>query len=198
MFPKTIYLIRHGSTGPGNKGRLVGTTDIPVCNQGLDRISQLQTFFQTKNPGVIYCSPMLRTRQTLSALKSQGDWSCDVMFDKRLKEMDFGEWEMKNWEQILQKDEALVAGFSQYDDFVFPGGEKVTDFVLRVSEMLALFQKSEHQELVVVSHGGVIRTCICLALGLPARNYLLFNIKPARMTVLEMYEQGGILTGMNL
>jgi len=39
---------------------------------------------------------------------------------------------------------------------------------------------------------------ICQALGLPANHYLLFNIRPATLTVLDLYSEGGVLSGLNL
>jgi hypothetical protein len=40
---------------------------------------------------------------------------------------------------------------------------------------------------------------ICLALGLPPRSYLLFDVRPASLTVLELFPGGsGVLRGLNL
>ncbi len=198
MFPKKIYFVRHGSTGPENQGRLVGVTDIAVWPEGRKSIARLKTDFAGVIPGAIYCSPLLRTCQTLDSLKGHCGWSNEVIYDERLKEMNFGDWEMKTWPELMEKNSELMAAMARYEGFVFPGGEEVDNFIKRVAEMLFLFKKSAAQDLVVISHGGGIRTLICLALGLSARNYLLFNVKPASLTIVELYEDGGILGGMNL
>jgi len=91
-----------------------------------------------------------------------------------------------------------VDAWQEYADFSFPGGEAVADFVQRVGEMLAVFSSSGLERIAVVTHGGVIRTMICLALGLPARHYLLFDVRPASLSVLELFDRGGVLKGLNL
>jgi broad specificity phosphatase PhoE len=198
IFPKRIYFVRHGSTGADNNGRLVGATDIPLSDEGRKSVLRLRESFAGVTPEVLYSSPMIRTCQTVMVLKEHCGWANDVVFDNRLKEMSFGDWEMRTWQDIMQVDERLMRDMAGYDSFVFPGGESVKLFIHRISEMIQLFKQSREQDIVVVSHGGVIRTSICVALGLPARHYLLFNIKPACLTVLELYEEGGILNGMNL
>jgi alpha-ribazole phosphatase/probable phosphoglycerate mutase len=64
--------------------------------------------------------------------------------------------------------------------------------------MLDFFNALPEAKIGVMTHGGVIRTMICLALGLDAKNYLLFDVRPASLTVLELFDQGGVLSGLNL
>ncbi|MCW5210022.1 histidine phosphatase family protein, partial [Desulfobulbus sp. US1] len=71
-----------------------------------------------------------------------------------------------------------------------------------VEAMLAVFSGMETSAgtntVAVVTHGGVIRTMICLALGISPRNYLLFDVQPASLTVLDLFSEGGVLRGLNL
>ncbi|MCI5159791.1 MAG: hypothetical protein D3906_15460 [Candidatus Electrothrix sp. AUS1_2] len=105
---------------------------------------------------------------------------------------------MKTFAEISRTDEERLAAWNQYLDFVFPEGEAVPAFIARVKAMLAIFSRSEHNAVGVMTHGGVIRTMICLALGISPRNYLLFDVQPASLTILDLFSEGGVLRGLNL
>ncbi|MCI5122660.1 MAG: histidine phosphatase family protein, partial [Candidatus Electrothrix sp. AUS4] len=145
-----------------------------------------------------YCSPLLRTRKTLEHLQLLG---CPVekpLYEERLREMDFGSWELQSFADIAAQGEEQIAAWERYLDFVFPGGEAVPAFIARVQAMLTLFSGLEDTAIGVMTHGGVIRTMICLALGISPRNYLLFDVQPASLTILDLYSEGGVLRGLNL
>ena len=141
---------------------------------------------------------MLRTRQTLERLRQEGCPADHPVYDERLREIDFGRWELQSYADIAAKDDEQLAAWEQYLNFIFPEGEAVSAFIERVEAMLAIFSGSEHHAVGVMTHGGVIRTMICLALGISPRNYLLFDVQPASLTILDLFSEGGVLRGLNL
>ncbi|MGB5684282.1 MAG: histidine phosphatase family protein, partial [Candidatus Electrothrix sp.] len=159
---------------------------------------------QLKDVDCWYCSPMLRTRQTLEYLQQKGCSAAKPLYDQRLREIDFGCWELQTFANIAAQDEELLPAWNQYLDFTFPEGEAVAAFIERVKAMLTVFSGMESSTstgtntVAVVTHGGVIRTMICLALGISPRNYLLFDVQPASLTVLDLFSEGGVLRGLNL
>ncbi|MFP7755548.1 histidine phosphatase family protein [Thermodesulfobacteriota bacterium B35] len=189
---RRLYLVRHSETTAAD-GALVGRTDVDVTARGLRALDRLAPLLPQ---GPCFCSPMLRTRRTLDRLRRSGV-CMQAVFDERLREIDFGRWEEKTFAEIAETDSDLLDAWTAYTGFTFPGGESVASFVGRVEEMLALFREHPAPELVVISHGGVIRTMICLALGLPVRHYLLFGVRPASVCQVALYSQGGVLTGLN-
>jgi alpha-ribazole phosphatase len=207
--PTRLFLLRHGPTS-ASPGCFAGSSDVPLSGQGLTRLNNIRA--QLKDIDCWYCSPMLRTRQTLQHLQNL-DLGCQVgepVYDERLREIDFGRWELQTFSDIVAKDKEQLAAWNQYLDFVFPEGEAVSAFIQRVEAMLAVFSgmgnstgtstsaSSSANTVAVVTHGGVIRTMICLALGISPRNYLLFDIQPASLTVLDLFSKGGVLRGLDL
>jgi broad specificity phosphatase PhoE len=190
-----LFLLRHGPTA-APPGSFVGRTDVPLSGQGLGHLGK--TAKQLQDTDSWYCSPMLRTRQTLEHVQKQGCSVGDPVYDDRLQEIDFGRWELQTFADIAAQDQELIAAWNQYLDFVFPEGEAVASFIARVESLLTLFREQEDKTLAVVTHGGVIRTMICLALGISPRNYLLFDVQHASLAVLELFSEGGILRGLNL
>ncbi|WP_339133903.1 MAG: histidine phosphatase family protein [Candidatus Electrothrix sp. GW3-4] len=193
--PTRLLLLRHGPT-TAPSGCLVGSSDVPLSGQGLARLGNIVT--DVKGGECWYCSPMLRTRQTLEHVRQLGCPVGEPLYEDRLREINFGRWELQTFADIAAQDKEQLAAWNQYLDFVFPEGEAVSAFIARVEAMLAMFSASEHNTVAVMTHGGVIRTMICLALGISPRNYLLFDVQPASLTVLELFSEGGVLRGLNL
>lgn len=190
-----LFLLRHGPTA-APAGSFVGSSDLPLSGQGLSRLEDILP--QLKAVTCWYCSPMLRTRQTLERLRSCTCPAGSPVYDERLREIDFGRWERRSFADIAEKEQDRFTAWNQYLDFVFPEGEAVAAFIARVEAVLAMFGESEYDAIAVVTHGGVIRTAICLALGISPRNYLLFDVQPASLTVLDLFSEGGVLRGLNL
>jgi broad specificity phosphatase PhoE len=195
IMPTQLFLLRHGPTA-APAGCFVGSTDVALSGNGLTRLDNLIPLLSETDSW--YCSPMRRTRQTLEQLQQRGCSVDTPVYDERLREIDFGRWEMQTFADIAAQDEDQLAAWNQYLDFVFPEGEAVADFIARVTTMLAILSESEHKSISVMTHGGVIRTMICLALGISPRNYLLFDVQPASLTVVQLFSRGGVLRGLNL
>ncbi len=187
-----LHLLRHART-TAPSGSLVGSTDVDLSESGMRQARELARRLPDDVPCL--CSPMLRCRQTLNRLQANGVAS-DVVFDERLREMDFGDWEMKTFSELADNDAGIDA-WMEYVHFTFPGGESVDHFVARIRDLLAEFRTRPDEEILLLTHGGVIRTLLCLALGIGVKNYLLFNVLPASWSTVELYSEGGVLTALN-
>jgi len=187
-----LHLLRHAQT-TAPSGSLVGSTDVDLSEQGVLQAQRLAG----RLPGGLtcLCSPMRRCRQTLDRLQANGV-ADEVVFDERLREMDFGDWEMKTFSDLADND-ADIDAWMEYVHFTFPGGESVDHFVDRLQDLLVEFRTRPDEEILILTHGGVIRTLLCLTLGIAVKNYLLFNVLPASWSTVELYSEGGVLTALN-
>jgi len=193
-----LFLIRHAATEASEKKLLLGSTNSGVSNTGLLQVERLSALMAPYNPGAWFCSPLQRVIQTAEEMQSLGVIDQQFILDDRLKEIDFGRWEQKSFAEIEVSDPGLIPAWSKYDDFVFPEGEDVAAFACRVAEMLDVFRSAGESQIGIVTHGGVIRNMICLSLGISTRNYMLFSVSPASLTIIDLYPEGGILTGLNM
>lgn len=184
--------MRHGDTGAG--GRFIGSTDLPVSGDGLARIDATALLLRQADVSAVLCSPMLRCRQTLERL----GLDCGVTFLDGLREVNFGRWENRTFAEIsCQWPEEVNAWADWSEEFRFPGGEKTADFLKRVWSVKKEIDSMGQENILVVSHGGVIRQLICLYLGLAPEKYLLFDIKAACYSTLALFSEGGILVSLN-
>lgn len=190
--PKTLYLMRHGDTGAG--GRFIGSTELPVTKKGLVRIAAAGKMLQGSGISAVLCSPMLRCRQTVEQL----GFADIVNFRDNLREVHFGLWENKTFSEISHQWPEEVESWACWsEEFCFPEGEKTADFLARVKSIKQEIDTMEQENILVVSHGGVIRQLICLYLGLDPVNYLLFDIKAGCYSTLALFSEGGILVSLN-
>lgn len=189
---RQLLLIRHASPGASYAGRYLGKSDVPVADWPAQRLAAL---VQDRNPARCFCSPMLRARQTAQRIAGQ----LPVEIDEDLREVDFGDWEGRTFEQIAASDPAGVNRWAEFsDDFAFPGGESIGSFLNRVGRVASRLAAEPSDRLLVVTHGGVIRAMICRLLGLHPSQYVLFNVRYATCTTIDLFDGKGVLSGLNM
>lgn len=189
---KTLYLLRHGETAAN--GRFIGSTDLPVAPHGFLQLDTTRDLLLKEGITRIFCSPMLRCRQTAEHL---GLWQ-RAEECAELREIDFGDWEGKTFTEISSTWPEKVQEWGTWSEsFTFPAGENIGGFLDRIREVKSCIDSCDDEKILVISHGGVIRTLICLYLGLSAGNYLLFEIKAGCYATLSLYSDGGVLTSLN-
>ena len=188
-----LILLRHGRTGL--PGRYVGSSDVPLSEEGRNQIIDLRPGLGAMQIDGLLASPMLRCTETASLLRL----GLPVQLDPDLREIDFGRWERKTFAEIEAQDPELVRHWATgTDDFRFPEGETTAGFAGRVESVKNRLLASDAQTLLLVSHGGVIRALICALLGLSLDKYLLFQVAKGRYSTMELHSGGGVLTGINL
>ena len=189
---KTLYLLRHGETAAN--GRFIGSTDLPVAPHGFVQLDTTRDLLRKEGISRIFRSPMLRCRQTSEYL---GLWQT-AEESAVLREIDFGDWEGKTFDEISREWPEKVQEWGTWSEsFTFPAGESIGGFVARVRKAKSLIDSCDDEKILVISHGGVIRTLICLYLGLSADKYLLFEIKAGCYATLSLFSEGGVLTSLN-
>ena len=126
-------------------GTCYGATDLPLADDPAAYAEALRPLLPADAP--LYASPLQRCRRLAAALHPA------PVFDDRLREIDFGDWEMQPWDSL---DRSLLDAWAA-DPFHFvpPGGEAVAGLRARVAEFLALLP----DEAILVAHAGVMKVC---------------------------------------
>jgi len=139
-----LFLIRHPlpAVPPGT---CYGRTDLPLADDPAAHAAALRLLLPAAAP--LYASPLARCRRLAELLHPT------PIVDERLREIDFGDWEMRPWDSL---DRALLDAWAA-DPFHFvpPGGEAVADLRRRVAAFLAELP----EQAVLVAHAGVMKVC---------------------------------------
>lgn len=126
-------------------GICYGATDLPLADDPASHAAALAPLLPTGVP--IFTSPLLRCRLLAELLHPA------PLFDDRIREIDFGDWEMQPWDSL---DRTLLDAWAADPfNFVPPGGEAVAALRARVAGFLAELPG----EAVLVAHAGVIKVC---------------------------------------
>ena len=139
-----VYLIRHGMTEANEKHLYCGSTDLPLSAAG---VAALRTLHYDVKNAVYLTSGMQRTEQTLELLFGR----VPHRREPRLREMDFGCFEMRGYEELEQR--ALEAFFA-----CFPPA----------------------QDTVIVTHGGVIAAIMARLFPQEGKNRYEWQPRPGR------------------
>ncbi|MCR5419625.1 MAG: bifunctional adenosylcobinamide kinase/adenosylcobinamide-phosphate guanylyltransferase [Lachnospiraceae bacterium] len=148
-------LLRHGKTDGNLEKRYEGcATDRPLNSSDIKCMEKLKEnigrFMLTKS--VIVSSPLKRACETAGFLF--GD--CDIKKADGLKEIDFGVFEGKTYEE-LKDNEAYIHFLNTQGDCDIPGGESRTSFIERSMKAFCdIVLQRNINDIFIVCHGGNI------------------------------------------
>jgi probable phosphoglycerate mutase len=152
--PTRLILIRHGETEWNVAGRMQGHLDSPLTPSGEEQARAVGERLRSEEFHALYCSDLLRARQTAAHIPSH----TEAMLDARLRERHLGIFQGLTAEeaQRMYPDE-----FQQFrtraPDHMVPGGESRRQVQRRViAALLQLAQTHRTQTTLVVTHGGVL------------------------------------------
>lgn len=146
-----IYLIRHTSVAV-KPGICYGKSDVALADSFEDEKKRVTALVENIHFGKIYSSPLARCRLLVEDIFENRD----IVFDDRLKELNFGDWELKNWDAIYADPKGKV-WLDNYQTLPTLNGESYPEMVERIAEFLDELKKERHENVVIVTHAGVIR-----------------------------------------
>ena len=190
-----LFLLRHGETEASISGQYVGSgSDIPLTAGGVKMAEQFALAYKEHDWKGVYCSPLLRTRQTLAPL--QASMTSPVFFRDGLREINYGEWELKSQEEIKAVNPEAMKNFHENGDiFSPPGGETAIEVLNRAMSVLEEVRK-EHVDgdILFVSHRTTLRVLLCSLLGVEIKRYRkCFEYLVCSVSMLELRNEGALL-----
>jgi len=162
-----FILVRHGQTEWNRVERFRGQADIPLNDVGLAQAAATAQRVATAwQPTAIYCSPMLRARQTAEAIGKLVN--LPVQTHSGLNDINFGELQGFTVEDAAQRWPEVVTSWIHTPETTrFPGGDGLADLHKRSMAMLAeLVDVYPKQTVVLVGHTVVNRVILLGVLGL--------------------------------
>ena len=193
-----LYLIRHGEVEGAASGKLLGRTDTPLSECGLEQAVKLAEVLSTAQLSAVYCSDLQRARVTAEIIAKRNN--VKVQESAAWREIDMGEWDGRTMASLHDEAPQLVAQlFDDPTSFEYPGGESFACFTGRVLKAVdQLLMMHSNGEVVLVVHGGVCRTIIGTALGIPSKNWLRLSQDYACLNVIDWYNRNPSLQLLNL
>lgn len=160
-----IILVRHCQSEGNAQNRFQGRVDAPASPDGRKQAELVGLRFRNETLQAIYSSPLSRAVTTAQAIAQYHPLELTLL--DALAEIDVGELENMPLDQVASQYPALAYQWSKTPDLcVFPGGESLAQVYSRVSGVLEqLRERHEGETVVLVTHGGVIRTLLAYVRG---------------------------------
>ncbi|MFF0746561.1 histidine phosphatase family protein [Streptomyces sp. NPDC004111] len=168
---RRIVLWRHGQTSWNLERRFQGSTDIELTDTGVAQARRAARLLASLKPDAIVASDLKRAARTAGELAALT--GLDVTHDAALRETYAGAWQGLTHEEIVAQYGDQYAAWKRGEPVRRGGGELETEVADRAAPVvLAHADKlADGGTLVVVSHGGTIRTTIGRLLGLESHHW---------------------------
>ncbi|MFI7290280.1 histidine phosphatase family protein [Streptomyces anulatus] len=168
---RRIVLWRHGQTAWNLERRFQGSTDIELTEVGVGQARRAARLLASLKPDVIVASDLQRAAATAAELSAVSGLT--VAHDAALRETYAGAWQGLTHQEIVERFGDQYAAWKRGEPVRRGGGELETEVADRAAPVVLEHAEKLPQNgtLVVVSHGGTIRTTIGRLLGLEAHHW---------------------------
>jgi len=160
-----LTLIRHTSVDVP-RGVCYGRTDVPLAPTFRQEAEAVRGKMEGQRFDAVFTSPLSRAR-----LLAEYCGFPDARQDARLLELDFGEWEMKDYNQLFLTDERFQYWSEHYWGTPAPSGESLADQARRVVDFIEEVSRGRSASAAfrcaAFCHGGILALASTLVRGLP-------------------------------
>ena len=186
-----LILVRHGRTRANLEGLYCGQLDLPLLEEAIEEVSQTALALSAFHPHRVYCSDLLRARQTAKIIAPD---SAAVLLPS-LREMDFGAFEGLNADEVqLRYPDVWHAYMDDYMRFTFPGGDNVANYLTKSSEWInGIIREAKGSCVLIVSHKGFILSALSHILHGDCKHIFCYDIPPAGFARLSIGDGYAVL-----
>ena len=178
-----IYLLRHTKPDvPPNT--CYGQSDIGITEEDFRlHLEKLQPILPMDQVQTIYTSPLHRCDKLASSLHQPG---INYIIDPRLKEINFGDWEMQSWSEIDGQE--LVEWKRDFRHAPSPKGESHMDLYQRAKAFWQDLIRRQETQVLVVTHGGVLKSLLSLILEMPLEKSYTIKLHYGALIYIEIQQ----------
>ncbi len=172
-----LVLTRHTSVAVP-RGVCYGQTDVALAESFPEEASAVKESLKKFTFDQVYSSPLSRCVKLARFCGYE-----NPIIDSRLIEMNFGEWEMKRYDEI--SDPRLQEWFDDYINVAATGGESVLDQRRRFLEFIEEIKELHSDKTVgLFTHGGILINAL---VALAGKSYSeMYNAIPPYGSIVEI------------
>lgn len=159
----TLYLVRHGETEWNKNGIVMGQSDSPLTEVGLEQAQITAQELKDIHFDAIFSSDLHRAKRTAEIIKLERQIA--IRTSKALRERTYGHYEGTSGEEYRKKFQHLFDKVKQltekgqkefkFDHDIESDEEVISRFITQLREIAIAYPS---KTVLIVSHGGCIRT----------------------------------------
>lgn len=176
---KSILFLRH----PAPKippGYCYGNTDLEIAEP--DKLTQSSAEFD-----LILSSPLQRCSKAADILFPERR----VILDERLKELNFGDWENRKWDDLPKED--LNEWSNNLLNYRPGGSESFQELSDRVTEFLRELLERKEENILILSHAGTMRAALSFIMNISLETVLSFTLGYFHCAEFSMEEKNRLI-----
>ncbi|MEW5974416.1 MAG: histidine phosphatase family protein [Acidobacteriota bacterium] len=184
-----LYLVRHGQSWHNRNDIIAGQLDSALTEQGFKDARSVASLLDSQSFDRIYCSDLLRARQTAETIAEALNLKGPFVFSRLLRELDYGDFTNRPVKEAFQ-----FLNYKVVQDQRYPGGESFQDLEARLTRFVAqLRQESLGQRLLVTAHAGSIRMLLIVVDPAHRQDYLAQTFSNRYLGKLELNDRGALI-----
>ncbi|WP_027482437.1 histidine phosphatase family protein [Deinococcus pimensis] len=195
-----FWVIRHAESEWNAAGRYQGQTDVHLSQTGREQAARLAGRLTGMDFDAVYSSDLARAYDTAQAVSRTLAGSPEVQVDAGLREIDVGLLAGKVRREIETEFPEYVASLRSDPWYARrPEGESMADLASRAARTFEeLRARHAGQRILVVTHGGVVRVAVSLAIGGHEKDvWARLSVANTSITRVALSEGGGTLMCFN-
>ena len=183
-----LILIRHGESTLNKEGVYFGTHDPSLTETGFEQLNLLIN--EVPDYDFIYSSPLRRAVESAEILNYK---KLDTIYDSRLLELNFGDFEGLTYSEILKKYPNEAQKWKNEGiSYKFPKGNSIPDLEKSIVSFVEEI-KDSNKNFLLVTHFGVISSILSHYISDNITNFWKFKSDLASVTILEFHDSFPIL-----
>lgn len=192
-----LWLVRHGETEANVAGLYSGHAPTPLTERGIAQAQSLSGLLRYVPFDNVLCSELERARHTTQLILAEREVPVRNM--PELNEMFFGDWEMRHHRDLAREDaENYAVWCNDWQNATPTNGEGFQAFSQRVERFIAqLADYKDSQNLLVVSHQGVLSVLVARLLSMPAAAMWHFRIEQGCWSAIDFCDDFAVLKVLN-
>ena len=164
-----IYLVRHG-----RQSSKLCNVDVELSKEGRRQAELVGERLEKYSIDAVYSSDLIRAVETADIIN--GHLGVERVIDSRFMEADFGELTGLSNDELKEKyKDFLDQRARMVKDEPYPGGENCEMVFSRAFAALEDLVKKDYENVVVVTHGGVIRALFTGIVGADYAKWLTYG-----------------------
>lgn len=185
-----LYLIRHGETEYNKNKYYYGRDDVAINEIGIIQCEKISKILEKIDFKTVYISEMKRTQQTAQIILKNRKYK--IIKDSRINERNFGVFEGKNYNKIKELYPQEWKNWCEdWKNAAPPEGESYVQFYSKIKDFMDDILKIKDDNVLIVSHGGVIRCIYCYIMNNNLDLFWKFNSKNGDISIVK-YEYGNL------
>lgn len=177
-----IYLMRHGADPSDRYG---GWSTYGLTEKGREQVHNAKSSLRNKGITQIYSSDLIRAKETAEIIAEE--LSLKVTYLPQFRESNNGLLAGMLKTEAVEKYPGIYWNALDWTE-TWPEGESPEQFFHRIQSAWNEFKKQvEDDDVLLVSHGGVMNIILCLENGIPYTNKEThFQIKDAEIVQIDI------------